>query len=1270
MRVPWLTLSLAGTLIVAACMAVLNLLLFVVLSSTLGQPAWDAHWIHEAQRQQAQLQMQRQHVVPASAAGAPGAPGSAGGPAAPAGPGAPGGPPGTSRPVLFGGPTAANVDAILNSSYIVGSHTVTVRPPTIAKLNPNASVFCILDSDPRPSALIPLLVKGTPPFKIDYEITSIDTGVPKRYDGVEISAADAVKAVLRDDGSLASLERDPTAAKVSSRRTGLYAITGSTTGIVRVTGVREVNGDPGKVVSGRFAQIVHCPSAAWAWSPPSASPSAGAAKGKPVPSDPAGSGKQQAFDRCVDDTFSTAIQKVGQAESVVTVESGTLVADAADPAAAKLNLATKESLDADTQALIQASRRTTTTVPVAFKVDQSTVHLFRIARVIDGFNNSIDYQTYSRLALPEPFQKSTTATLDDAGDHFVVTGRAHPAVRLDECDGLKIRAGNPAYLGLRFDGVAPFEVAMHHTGQRDGAPINEVDRVAGILDAHVHYQITEPGLYELDSVSDAYCPGSISLPASCQVQQVMPPTMTLSSAPIEEKCLGAVGASVNLTFTGEPPFQVEYVEERSVIVGDKRGAGGATRAGPVLHRREHTLRSIDKPRRSLVLSPSEPGMYQYTFNVVKDANYPEGVHLKGLSVTQIIHPHSSAHFVGALSRYTRCINDTVQLRVGVQGSGPWTLVYYVVHDETRTRYVKTVGLDQSGTDILVDGLQTAGLYLVDLAEITDVNGCTETVGSAGVTIDVLPIRPTVNFRTSKSVAVVAGGRAALPISVSGKAPFEIKYRSVGAAGVRTWRGGAELEVNGPGVFELLSVRDAVCDGFAVEPRVLEVTEIPKPGLSLAADAVTDADLCMDANDGVHVLLSGRPPFHVVYEHTVTADGGGKTHTDTRRLDTSVDTYPLSINTTVPGKHTYRLMSVSDANYATPVALGDNIPIVTRRFAEPGERASQCASGRAGHPLMLGVLLRGTPPFILSVDRRHDSSLPVTTNYTIGRGGLEFVGDGDAKDKSDKTDKRDKSDKSSAREVHATASGLWKADVDVGVLDGQGKYEFIITAVTDGTGCPAVPDKDVAEVAKTFVHVAEQAKITSLNPTVVCVGDVLSYGFQGSPPFTVGYEWNGVRQPDVVVADPIMTLWAGTAGELSITKVCNAMMCCDETLALDEGLRSTVHALPRAVVDGGHDLIDDIREGDESEVTVELDGEPPFSFSYSYAKGPVKRVGGTRVVQSSQDDLVTVTVRDYDQRRWSMATSQEGVFRVTAVRDRFCAYPRIIQSMYGANVVLQ
>lgn len=161
----------------------------------------------------------------------------------------------------------------------------------------------------------------------------------------------------------------------------------------------------------------------------------------------------------------------------------------------------------------------------------------------------------------------------------------------------------------------------------------------------------------------------------------------------------------------------------------------------------------------------------------------------------------------------------------------------------------------------------------------------------------------------------------------------------------------------------------------------------------------------------------------------------------------------------------------------------------------------------------------------------------------------------------------------------------------------------------------------------------------------------SYSLQGLPPFSVYYAFDGVESPAVTVYDPIVTFAASKSGVLSIARVCNSLECC--TRPVDMSTR--IWDMPKAFIADGENIEEDIREGDESLISVKLDGQPPFSFSWARTYGAV---------------VETFNVEGVEEKEYLITAVQEGFYEVVRIDDRYCSYPQLKEnSEADANVVL-
>jgi nucleoporin POM152 len=105
-------------------------------------------------------------------------------------------------------------------------------------------------------------------------------------------------------------------------------------------------------------------------------------------------------------------------------------------------------------------------------------------------------------------------------------------------------------------------------------------------------------------IEDKFCSSKIPSTEKCIIQPVLPPSFAFTTSPIEESCFGAVGANVDLSFTGEGPFWLEYSLEKKSLYDDR------------VERIPHDRETFRKNRASLVLKPKEPGVYRYIFDRV------------------------------------------------------------------------------------------------------------------------------------------------------------------------------------------------------------------------------------------------------------------------------------------------------------------------------------------------------------------------------------------------------------------------------------------------------------------------------------------------------------------------------------------------------------------------------------------------------------------------------------------------------------------------------
>ncbi|KAJ3413508.1 hypothetical protein HDV05_007891 [Chytridiales sp. JEL 0842] len=1007
-----------------------------------------------------------------------------------------------------------------NSSHIIGSHIVHVVPPTIIKLNPNKTNFCISPSY-QPTLSIPFTIKGTPPWSVDYIKVGFD-GTIERFENVSIAPPSGSKA---------------------GRQMGTFDIPVTEPGVYQITAVRESNGVKGRIIPS-VAEVSLCPDARWMLTE---------------------DGGERTVDRCVDGNYhfevelvgapplrATYSRRVGKDEVFITVDTSEMQ-DVDDATAQTFQAA--EELDAELKARVMEGRPRSFRVPSDIKLESSGPHFFKILSVADARNNTV---IFDESGLQTRHFGNVIRSDRSSPDSFIIDSHPHPSAHFGKCDSIKLRVGSEyeteARLPVYLDGSGPWTVVL---GRADTVDEYEqgISKDEFTLDKWEHKGVEIPvakhGVYFLKSVSDVYCPGKVELPKTCLIQQSLPPTIKVSAEPIEQSCVGAIGALVNVSLTGEPPFWIEYDE----IYGN-------VRVGRTAH--------LTKLRDTLSFKPSLPGTYIYEFKMVGDSVYTRGIPIEDVKITQIIHPQSVAWFTNAEKRI-KCTKDTVDLNINVAGSGPWTITYEIIFESTKTQYVLDNVVENS-FDISVPPLELPGTYVVGLINITDANGCSWPVESNDVNIEVLAIRPIAYFTCPKTVPLLEGSASYLPLSLSGKPPFSIKYFKHGNPSnlleVSNIADKDKLTVFEPGTYEIAEFHDAYCAGIVGTPSECSVKTIARPELEIPKKEFFEKkdqrllrkSICEGTEDVMDIIMTGKAPFNVRYDIDRVRESQRLEHVSSADEQVRGKLGRIPLLTKEPGKYVYTFLSVTDDNYKSAHSQQPLYTLeqkVMRRpdavFVDDRERVFQCLGDSPDDGIKIS--LKGLPPFDLILELKHESHPRETIRLT---------------------------------NITETSYNFKPP-----TLSTTGKYNIQLVSLQDASGCEKTFDRD-SKVTSISVQVSDVARIASLNPESVCVGDILTYTLQGTPPFTVYYNFNGVEQEKVQIMDPLLSLYAAEAGSVTINRVCNQMQCCTEPT----NLTHVVHRLPSAIVDGGHDLIEDIREGDEATISVEFEGEPPFSFTYS------------------------------------------------------------------------
>ncbi|TPX33925.1 hypothetical protein SmJEL517_g03361 [Synchytrium microbalum] len=1074
--------------------------------------------------------------------------------------------PGTAMSI--GGHVPEHIPEDGNGTHIVGVHTVVVKPPIVGSLNPNSTSFCL--SDTTTTVSVPLLIRGSwlAEYLVEYERTPYGAKVSDRHN-LTVTSVPVSKSIAETPIPKSQL----TKSQLFLNKPGRYRL-------LRVWELKKgVPHTLGSVIHGE-TDVVGCPEAKWIFTDTS-----------------------RKRDICVDELYRLEaelngappfqlryLQRIARTDSLMTT-----TVDIASPDTSTGD----EQIALDADVAPQKVRHS-----IELRVDVTAPYFFRILSVSDRFENLVFYED-SIESVPDV--KGMVIHASTQGDHQLVEVHPRPTARFTETDAFKLLMqnadGKPIASGSELpfvlDGSAPFTITYRKDNE---SPLIKSD----IRTSLSHMPVSTSGVYELLSVKDQYCAGTLLLPSQREVVGVYPPRITIAAEPLMERCVGEVGASVNLTFAGEPPFRLDYQEIRSDT---------GTR----------TNHYIDSPksRANLPLRPAVAGRWKYEWISISDAYYKD-VKISAPPFSQVVHPQSEARFnIG--DKLLRCIGDHVKLRVDLQGSGPWTLTYDTIADGAslgRTR----LNVATSPAFIVTPPFNSSGEVKIDLIEITDANGCNFPLSVPQASVSVLTQRPAASFICPKPVEILENQIANLHLSLSGHPPYKIKVRHV-ETGQTFDTDKSPLPVRLAGVYELESLTDAYCYGKLKSPMKCEVTITPRPSLILDHNQCANykegicctPEICEGDTSIVHVDIKGKPPFTLDLTQE-TEDASKRSSVESKHIDTDKRAaIPLS---SLPGRHTYHITGVRDGNYPIDVPKRNEIQLVHKVKARPRAtlghapvRIFRCASdGPSGldspdalndSEALLTIDLSGEPPFVLSLRVKQDGFAHTqirVDNITESTYGLPLTR----------------------------------------MAESAGSLTISLLRVSDATGCPRDYDPGLVEHQKT-IQVTDVARITSLSPASACVGETLLFSLQGVPPFFIKYRL-GNKTLTEQESQPVFSVSATQSGVVTVDEVCNRAeglgqveRCCPVSLS------HTVHEIPSVRVDGGHATIDDIQEGGTSLITFDFMGTPPFNMTYK------------RSTPGQPDE--TFRVADIKSRHYEVETSQEGTYRVVSIADKYCAYPR-------------
>ncbi|KAF2835951.1 hypothetical protein M501DRAFT_941170 [Patellaria atrata CBS 101060] len=1075
-------------------------------------------------------------------------------------------------------------DIYNNASLLLGRQIIHILPEGSALLNPNKESFC-LDSTTT-QIHIPIQINQTIPISIELLRIDLET---MQNETITISSSAAKKLRKAAQSSLKSKEQDgPLILRYAVKKTGLYKL-------------QKVLDESKLEVQRRKSQVVvvQCPQARI---------------------------KQTSANRCRGDLSDVSIEVEGAPPLNIKYRK---TVNGVEHKSTYQSIAPEEYLSTNplesteggqlvliNEAEVAWARSHQVTVPLNEIISSSGRWIYSIDKVQDALGNTISYANR--------YDEGDNLKTRDTQIQQSFTVHERPKISFRGCDAqrpLQVAKGYPAGLPVFYDSTGKGAINLPHNIDYRFTP------EAGLLPSGEHSPdaqqkkfeaknirdrptVREAGLYTLESVSTEYCSGEVLEPTSCLLQNPPEPDLSISTSEIFDKCSSnPVGLTVDLDLIGTPPFDIEYFVSQ-------RGA----KQQKIEHFRVPGLRG------QLELTPANAGHYTYKFNSISDAVY-RGLSLlgPGLTIEQDVKPSASAHFLDSGYKRQSCIDEPVSFNIKLQGEGPWSLEYELVHGGKRSKH-KVSDIETEYYTITTDKLKNGGEYTLSLASVTDRMGCKEFLKEEA-RINVRHQKPKASFgllEGKRAVRTLEGKREVeIPLRLTGEGPWKLSYRTTDGSQERTItvKGSNDwLSIKKAGTYELTGVSDAICPGtIDTTANTFDISWIPRPGMNAVENPLIERtgnrfikrEVCEGDEDIAEITLSGTPPYDIKYEQHYKPVKGNKAMS-VKQLHTPLNQASIRLETKQSGIYEYIFRELADSNYDhdakhhTPVIFEQRVnPRPDAQFKNPGKTFSYCF-GDEDSDQVIPITLTGIAPFHLEVEiKHHGSGRPEILNIP--------------------------SIASTSHNLHLPHTSL-----------NNGNSALIIRKVRDARGCSRTFDAPATQ-PRVQLAVHDAPTIVPLeSSTDLCVGDHVGFALTGVPPFTVHYTF---QNKDRKATSPGTTFrrLAEQPGVFSITSVSDAASHC----AYATLLKKHIHALPSAQISKGRETRVDIHEGGEAELLFEMTGAPPFEVTYTRSeivKGRKPKVLETKTIRSER----------FSER---VHVGSEGVYEVVVVRDRWCGVSR-------------
>lgn len=780
------------------------------------------------------------------------------------------------------------------------------------------------------------------------------------------------------------------------------------------------------------------------------------------------------------------------------------------------------------------------------------------------------------------------------------------------------------------------------------------------------FEVDKAGAYALLSGAGKFCPCDIDKSNSVVEVVLAPlPRLSIEAEPIVDKCIGMTGYQFGFNFSGKPPFQVQYQ------VFEKLSNGVVK---PVHNENGSVLRYLKSfsPRFDYTYKPPREGTYLVVFSKLKDMNYvksPIQLDEKRHTYETYFKQRSRAGFSPDLKRgdgprkIKSCLNEASTVPLYFQGNPPFAFKYSIVEKSSGRKLVDRIAVSNvlaSQYQIQTPKFVHGGEFQIFLHDLKDSLSCDVDFDAVhdAVTVVTRYDIPTLSFHPdyrNRTVKMIEGESMMIPLelksstgaSSNDRLAYSIKD-SNGTVTEHTQSGIKSLRVHQEGIYSLGSFANSECSGkVANEFDVVTVKFHPRPTLEVVGDlksanvlnkigsSIHLKPICENCPHKITLNLHGAAPFIIDYDVHLPS---GKVESRTMNIEGS--TFVVHLPSAQGGRYKHVFKEVFDKSYTREKTKGlkneaakDLLASVTYDVHPlpdaivDGPKFTQiCESNvnRMGAIAEIPVKFVGSYPFEIKLTLTHEST--------------------------------GKSERIFLRDIMGPRIPLNQHHESMSV----GNHIVTIDELKDSNGCVQKKFSPLNNFILSITAVPSIDKVAlpaAANRSHYCVGDHISYNMSGIPPFTVYYDFNN-RHQKAEMSPPVFQRLASSPGNLSITglldsSVSKCLVNFTPGTPKHEELKLRIHELPLVEVNEGNYIVENIHQGDQTEMVFTFEGVPPFTLTYIRtvdAGDAAKRNHHSRVVEEN----TIAGIWDYE---YSVLVNQQGTYEAIAVSDAYCTAKR-------------